>query len=456
MRWVLIAVAVIAVTGLIILMHFRNDSRGNMTGSCLYAYNPDGTQKWVADLGSDDFDGNVRLGSDGMIILTGWNYSDGSANSVVCAISPSGCELWRVNLKDHGFEDVTFQDLIVGDSGMIVGRIRQQGSQRQGSFEQHLLGVSNVGEVLFSFRLVEKEKYRPEKDIQVAPDGSVFYISSSEQHGVDALYRVTHGGKVTSFFRSQTISAFAFSPEGLVYVHCDYEQLRAFDIEGNLLWTLGIPANKPGPDFLIRAPDGRIIVSGLDDCLIAVSADGEHLFDYGTEEDVRVGCPAFAQNGTIYSTRRINIPEESSLYFDSIDTKGNTLWSFHVNPDNRDRGSVGRADPIIGPDGTVYLRCSYGIFRGEIWAFTLDGNNKWRLKTQGYDGTFIPGKGGHAYWYYRNNLSAIGADGQELWSLPIDATDRFYQSRTQPAATSDGTIYVYMNTEVDEARVRIS
>lgn len=123
--------------------------------------------------------------------------------------------------------------------------------------------------------------------------------------------------------------------------------------------------------------------------------------------------------------------------------KTNALkWSFSTGRAEKEGGI--ETDPVIGPDGTVYLGANNGIFygldpeTGEVrWAFPTGFDSFGIYSTPAIlkDGTVVFGaKDGHVYGV---RPPSTGLLGELRWRVDLKTT-----IQTSPGVGSDGTIYL--------------
>lgn len=117
-------------------------------------------------------------------------------------------------------------------------------------------------------------------------------------------------------------------------------------------------------------------------------------------------------------------------------------WTFSTGRSEKEGGI--ETDPVIGPDGTVYIGANNGIF------YALDpraGNIRWAFITEFdtfaiYSTPFIDGNGVIYFGAKDGNIYAVrapkrGVMGELAWSLNLGAT-----IQTSPAFTPDGTLVI--------------
>ncbi len=128
---------------------------------------------------------------------------------------------------------------------------------------------------------------------------------------------------------------------------------------------------------------------------------------------------------------------------DIVGPKTNRVrWAFSTGRNEKDGGI--ETDPVIGPDGTVYLGANNGIF------YALDpetGGVRWAFPTRYdtfaiYSTPYVDRRGIVYFGAKDGNVYAVGAPrggimGVELWSINVGAP-----IETSPAFTPDGTLVI--------------
>ncbi|MDA3823775.1 MAG: PQQ-binding-like beta-propeller repeat protein [Bacteroidales bacterium] len=195
---------------------------------------------------------------------------------------------------------------------------------------------------------------------------------------------------------------------------------------GTLKWTYDTNDDLRGCPAI--ADDGTIYVGSKNSKLSAINPDGTLKWEFETL-GITWASPAIGADGTIYIGSGIS----SSNY-----SAGNKENFFAINPDgtlkwSAESGLVVDNSPAIGPDGTIYHPSSTGLA-----AYDPDGTLKWDYSDVGNsyaspaissDGTiFIAGA---------STLYALNANGTLKWSVEME-----YDVRSSPAIGADGTVYI--------------
>ncbi|XRG77000.1 immunoglobulin-like domain-containing protein [Rossellomorea sp. GAMAL-10_SWC] len=146
-----------------------------------------------------------------------------------------------------------------------------------------------------------------------------------------------------------------------------------------------------------------------------------------------ISSPVIGSNGTIYV--RSQGVGQSGGFLKAISKNGNDEWSISVGSDNN-------SAPVIGSDGTIYLGSSAtnSEQKNGVYAINPDGTKKFFFLTDGEiattpsissDGTiYILDKTGKFY--------AINPDGTYKW---VFSTHLFPSDSSSPVIGKDGTIY---------------
>ena len=162
------------------------------------------------------------------------------------------------------------------------------------------------------------------------------------------------------------------------------------------------------------------------------SGQGNLKWAYSTgnvSSDLR-GCPAIADDGTIYVGSKNN-------KVSAINPDGTLKWEFETL-------GISWHSPTIGPDGTIYIgsgisNSNYNAGkRKNFFAINPDGTLKWSVKSGiVIDNSPAIGKDGTIYLPSSNGLAAYNPDGNLKWTY-IDVGNSY----STPAVSSDGTIFI--------------
>lgn len=150
---------------------------------------------------------------------------------------------------------------------------------------------------------------------------------------------------------------------------------------------------------------------------------------YDTEDDLR-GCPAIADDGTIYVGSK-------NAKLSALNPDGSLKWEFTTL-------GTSWASPAIGADGTIYIgsiisQSNYNAGNKEnFFAVNPDGTLKWSVESGIIvDSSPAIGEDGTIYHPSSNGLAAYTPEGTLIWNYSDVGN-----SYTTPAISSDGTIFI--------------
>jgi len=318
----------------------------------------------------------------------------------------------------------------------------------------------------------------------IAPDGGL-YVGSRD----GAIYATDSQGVLRWTYNTggAIYSSPAIAPSGDVYVASTDGTLYALDRDGAELWqfTTDGPGVLPaGSIFASPAigADGTVYIAGLyDPNLYALDpADGSVKWTCSFEstppqsaEQEGAGwpfvSPVVAEDGTIYQT----LLYDRHLYaVDSNDgaivwrtdlLDSNSGW-FDANDAEQYADADGWSEPVLGPDGTVYVSLDDPFLRavdpnGHLkWATRLGEIGGFTLTVEQEGWVYATGDDGHVYvvdstgleigrietggWPAFPVLAAEGllivADSQDYSSLNTDARNAVYAISSEGSDTAGG------------------
>ncbi|MBP9901159.1 MAG: PQQ-like beta-propeller repeat protein [Verrucomicrobia bacterium] len=291
----------------------------------------------------------------------------------------------------------------------------------------------------------------------VAPDGTIYLASGTALLAVSNA--VTAASNLWSFAAPVTSSP-AIGVDGTIYFG-GYDGFYAVHPNGTLKWFYGLPgaAGAPAIGFdetiyfqsreylyaltvagklkwksamtfpgIYSAPavglDGTVYIGSSDEpMLFAFNADGNRRWIREFSSTPIGGSPAINGADSVYVT-------SSDLY--AFSPEGTNLW--HT-------GEFLTASPVIGKDGTLYIR---GFGDNRLYRVSASGQ---ALPTGASDGirghpALCPAidAGGTVWYWASNTVWALSADGQVLpWTQVID--DGYWSPNVSPVIGPDGTMY---------------
>lgn len=287
--------------------------QGNQT---LFAFNPDGTEKWRRVLDAEIW-GSPALAADGTVYII--------ARSLY-AFAPDGTQKW---LFDTG--NISASGVTVGPDGTLYTANLSR-----------LFAVNPNGTVRWQVTQGGVSESTP----VLAEDGTVVSCTSSGIKG----YRADGTLKWSNAAIKTTLASPLVTGRGSVLVGTGMGQLVEVSLATGAeirSTPLGASADTATPAM---GPDGVIYI-GTNRGLVAVQ-DGAVLWTYATSGSVW-SSPLVGSDGVIYFGS--NDPTKSVI---AVRPNGTLLWSFAG-------GAMMYSSPALGSDGTLYL----GERNGRLFAF---------------------------------------------------------------------------------------
>lgn len=289
----------------------------------------------------------------------------------------------------------------------------------------------------------------------IGPDGTI-YVGTFDGYTKNGnLYAIYSNGTLKWSYHTGGVSAITIDPDGTIYVKEYFGTEYAFNPNGTLKWNTKEVTVDTG--FRTIGNDGIIyvVVNGL---LYAYNPDKTLKWQFGTETayglklNTLSGTPVIGPDGTIYITGRYNVVYLDEAIGVIIATQLCKLYA--INPDGTlkwtyDTGFKG-TDPVIGPDGTVYLGINRHAFEHpdgtKLYALNPDGTLKWTYKIEdpslvakisainiAKDGTLHFGTYGADWTFY-----ALNSNGTLKWKY---TTINYGYINSPGIIGADGTIY---------------
>ncbi|MGE5702864.1 MAG: PQQ-binding-like beta-propeller repeat protein [Clostridia bacterium] len=201
--------------------------------------------------------------------------------------------------------------------------------------------------------------------------------------------------------------------------------LFALSSEGEKKWALDFD----GDPYTVISPfiggDGTIHLKNPDGKHVAVSADGEIVWEREYGERQLSSTPVIGRDGTIYMTT-----------IDSVfaaDARGRIKWEVSLDPESG-YDEIHRS-PVIGDDGTIFYTSWHSV-----GAITPDGKLVWQNENEDEILTSVAlSKEGTLYYATFESFKAVNKDGSPKWSLKIK---HYSSSAPTPLVDKDGTVYI--------------
>jgi outer membrane protein assembly factor BamB len=301
----------------------------------LYAFNPDGSEKWDLTLapGDGDTESSPAIGADGTIYV-------GSLDGNLYAVTDGGpgivTEKWVFPTGDW----VKSSPAIGADGTIYVG-----------SDDGNLYAINSDGSQKWAFATAPSVVFPYINSVESSPaigaDGTTVYVGSNDGN----LYAVNtaDGSKKwafpvgADFYSSPTIGAdgtiyFSSWVKGYVYALTD----KGTSVTQN--WKSPLAASNSSPAI---GADGTIYVGSDDSSLHAINPNGTKKWNFTTGGAVNSSA-AIGGDGTIYF-----VSADGNLYALADGGQGSVTeeWAFPTGTGEWVRSS----SPAIGADGTIYF-----------------------------------------------------------------------------------------------------
>ncbi|MEZ5331958.1 MAG: PQQ-binding-like beta-propeller repeat protein [Thermoanaerobaculia bacterium] len=382
------------------------------------------------------------------------------------------------HLTDVGFElygTLTAPPVVTGlstDETTRSGRVR--------IFGDNLGGTPNGGSVTIGGETAWISQWSDFSIHAYVPEGSVLgsadvVVTNAVGSGVPAVLgvaprqpegRVRWRFTVDGRFVSHRVG---LGPDGTVYAHDNWGTLYALSPEGGLEWLLDLgDEGDEGPTVV--GADGTVYVGvnplGPDAQVVAVNPDGTVRWTFTTTNTQGLlAGPGIGPDGNVYGV--METPGIGAFALDPDD--GTLLWNNEGDPVMNEHGQLGieiafgsdrfyvgfderavhptallfgfgldgdqlfavprpdaGAQPVVGPDGTVYVRTWVGSAGIRLGAHDPDGTLRWLAFDSPTNVLSDPGVSADGSIYAVRNTN-------QLWSLRPDSSARW-------TVTTDGWI----------------
>lgn len=277
----------------------------------LYAVYPNGTLKWIKNLGNPC---QPALGSDGTVYVGTFGH--------FYALYPNGTTKWTLPASG-----IFAGNPVIGPNGTIyVGTMNT------------LYAVNPNGTIKWNYTIG-----RDVVGISVDHLGNIYITSLSD------LFSLRPNGTLRWFFDTGwLIDAPTISEDGTIYV-TDGSFLYSLDQGGNIIWKVDSPFGA-APSI---APDGTLIATSFQSSkIVAVDPlNGHTLWAYDIGRNFNVmSAASIDSDGTIYFAAC-----NQDLYLYAMTPTGTFKWRTKLTCDYTYSIAYIDATPSIGKDGTVYV-----------------------------------------------------------------------------------------------------
>jgi outer membrane protein assembly factor BamB len=311
----------------------------------LYAVNPDGSMKWMFDIGEPVLiSAGHSLGyskgvlSSPAISVDGTIYIRSMSNFLI-AVNPDGSEKWRYPVKVSAD---TWSSPTIGNDGTIY-----VGSAREGNEGGIIHAINPDGSKKWDFK-TESDVF---PTMAINEDGIIY----SGNGATGKFYAINPDGSQKWVFQTgrHIESSAAIGEDGTIYTGSWDNNIYAISPDGTKKWEY-----PTGGEGLVASPgignDGTIYFSADDGYLYAFNPDGSKKWEIelGLPGETS-SSPTIGAEGTIY----LGYPPaaNSSFGFFGINPNGTVKWIYYMN-------NGISASPSIGSDGTVYISTHDGLY----------------------------------------------------------------------------------------------
>jgi len=290
------------------------------SGGELFAFNPDGTRRWVFGSGFESVS-TPAVSGDGSVVF-------GSRNHRLYSVSATGRKRWE--FKTAGWVDAS--PAIDADGTVYVG-----------SWDKSFYAVSGDGEKRWEFRtggpIVSSAAIDDAGHIYFGSHDRKFYAFNPDG---SKRWEFATGGPITS--------SPALGSEGEIYFSSVDGLLHALNSDGSRRWQLrtgGITASSP-----VIGPDGTIFIS-VNQTHCAITAEGKLKWRRGFWN---APPDAFGENAAA-------VLADDSVVFTGADNfvmtvptdKGDVEWWW-----NYWLFGPGYSSPLVAPNGVIYVAGLFG------------------------------------------------------------------------------------------------
>ncbi len=336
---------------------------------------------------------------------------------------------WKIKTEDT---DIMGSPVIAEDGTIYVGTL---GPGLSGT----LYAINPDGTIKWSKKIEPKTKYGYsyiEATPAIGEDGTI-YVGTQEGY----LYAFTPDGEEKwKIFLEEYISHLVIGDDGIIYAGTiENGKLYAIYPNGSIKWEL----ETNHPTYSPSIYDGIIYAATYAGKLYAIYPNGSIKWEFDANG------PIFHSSiDTVSDTLYIGTTiawGENKLY--ALYLNGTLKWEF--KPDNVVYGAL-MSCPAIGKDGTLY----FGTGEGKIYAVDKNGTKKWSSHVGQYPSPPVIGADGTIYIAGTKKVSptypredgyvyAFTPEGERKWRVMLDSDIPYDFCYPSPMAIGkDGTIYV--------------
>jgi len=331
--------------------------------SKLYAYNPDGTSKWVFTAG-DAIRSAPSIGSDGTIYV-------GSLDDKLYAINADGTEKWSFTTGANIF----YSNPAVSSDDAIV---------YIGSDDFNLYAINTAdGTQKWAFTAGAQVRSSP----TIATDGTI-YVGTNE--GKLHAINPTDGSEKWSFTAEAKIEASAaIGSDGTIYFGSGDAKFYALNSDGTQKWAFTTEDTNAITGSAVLDTDGNIYFgtkkgATTGSILYSLSSSGSENWKVNFALDAAIGSPEILSTPAIGADGTIYIPVSTGYLYGFNADDGSEKFKNQVASD--DAGDLWDqamwSSPALSEDGVLY----YGDYAGMFYALIVSdqglANSDWPMKSQ--------------------------------------------------------------------------
>lgn len=231
------------------------------------------------------------------------------------------------------------------------------------------------------------------------------------------LYAINEDGKLLWKYRAMNgLSTPAIGKDGTLYIatHGLYKskghQLIAISSNGEFLWDFLIDdASNDSPPIICNNGDLLVVTHG--GRLLLLSSDGHLKWEIIKKPTILL--PTIGMNNVIYF-----ITTTGYLY--AIDLDGNEKWNIYIGIPRQFN------DPMIDAEGNIYIS-SYNVNekKGVMYVISQEGSILWRYTLDDHDIWTAPTVGENQFLYLGTSLHKLIAVNQNRmieWGIPFEGS----------------------------------
>ncbi|MBU1179535.1 S8 family serine peptidase [Patescibacteria group bacterium] len=297
---------------------------GNETEGKLYAFNTNGTVKWIFSNNGNPLGAHLSAPT----ISDGGTIYIGSSAGILFAINPDGTEKWKYELDTGHWVGTP----VVDEEGGIYFTTTYPSVDNK---PDYLYAINSDGTLKWRYEI---ESFSGIAHTAIGPDGTIYSSSIYTYSYNDLLYAILPNGnlKWKKFYRPGTSPV--VGPDGTIYFKSVYLGLEAVNPDdGSLKWY-----NRLYPRLKPSVSKNNIIIVDDSTGLYALNLDGTEKWKNDQIGSVYNSSATIGDDGTVYIATNLGL-----FALDISD--GSIKWKID---------GISGTSPAIGADGTLYAGLS--------------------------------------------------------------------------------------------------